>query len=191
MIEQGWRDIDDLHDALGRIWDDLSDLRTLHPNGPGTDPVLKDPTDVDACLATRSGAALLQLITMAMTVGIKFKLPKDLHYLSPEYEQTSPARLVRTSMSIPAFFEPVVMRTNPETWAERVRGEVSDLLSPRQSKEFEDLTELVFLDGGMMSNLPSDSFRDLMPEVPTIVAPLVRGGPSKPITRRKTLMDLA
>jgi len=142
------------------------------------------------CAPCRPGAALLQLITMAMPIGMKFKLPQDLYYLSPEYQRTSPARLVRTSMSIPAFFEPVVMQTNRETWGHRIATQVSDLLTASQSRQFESLEELVFLDGGMMSNLPSDSFRELMPEVPTIVVPLVHGTAAPEITRRRNFTDL-
>ena len=190
LLELNCNTINDLYEALDTVWDDLADLRALYPNGPDRDPVLKDLSKVDASLAGRPGTALLHLITMAMPVGLKFKLPQDLYYLSPEYQRTSPARLVRTSMSIPAFFEPVVMRTNRQTWAGRVQSEVSDLLPAGQSEQFEALRELVFLDGGMMSNLPSDSFRELMPEVPTIVVPLVRGGEAKEITRRKRLSAL-
>ena len=190
MTELGWARIDDLYAALDRVWADLSDLRSLRADDGAGNPVLMDPSRVDPALDGRPGAALLQLISMAMPVGLKFRLPQDLHYLSAEYERISPARLVRTSMSIPAFFEPVVMRTNPDTWAERVRGEVSDLVSRHEARRFEELADLTFLDGGMMSNLPSDSFRDLMPEVPTIVVPLVHGGTPREITRRKGLADL-
>ncbi len=191
MRAQGWNRIEDMYAALDAIWADLADLRALHPQGPGRAPVLRDPSGVDTALSGRPGAALLQLISMAMPVGVKFKLPQDLYYLSAEYQQISPARLVRTSMSIPAFFEPVVMQTNPETWAARVRTELSDLLSRDRAHSFEDLSELMFLDGGMMSNLPSDSFRDLMPDMPTIVVPLVSGGASPAITRRRRFADLA
>lgn len=82
------------------------------------------------------------------------------------------------------------MKTNPQTWPLRVQTEVADLVSVPQAESFQALKELSFLDGGMMSNLPSDSFRDLMPDVPTVVVPLVHGGAAKPITRRKRLADL-
>ncbi len=190
MTELGWARIDDLYAALDRIWHDLSDLRALRADDGNGDPVLRDPSRVDPSLEARPGVVLLQLISMAMPVGLKFRLPQDLHYLAAEYERISPARLVRTSMSIPAFFEPVVMRTNPKTWAERVRNEVSDLVSRHEARGFGELEELMFLDGGMMSNLPSDSFRDLMPDVPTVVVPLVHGGTPRNITRRNRLADL-
>lgn len=191
MKEQNCGTIEELYDCLESVWSDLEDLRQLHIDGADRDPVLTSPATLDVALADRPGAALLQLITMAMPVGVKFKLPQDLYYLSPEYQNASPARLVRTSMSIPAFFEPVVMRTNAQTWPHRVKNEVSDLVSFQQAQAFEELRELVFLDGGMLSNLPSDSFRDVMPEVPTIVVPLVKGGTPKEITRRNRLVDLA
>lgn len=182
--------IDDLYATLDAIWDDLADLRALHLDGGCSGPALADQSAIDPSLSGRPGAALLQLITMAMPIGMKFKLPQDLYYLSPEYQRTSPARLVRTSMSIPAFFEPVVMQTNRETWGHRIATQVSDLLTASQSRQFESLEELVFLDGGMMSNLPSDSFRELMPEVPTIVVPLVHGTAAPEITRRRNFTDL-
>ena len=186
MQEQGFSTIEELYDSLACIWDDLEDLRMLFMDGSNLSPILKSPA-----LKEHPGSALLQLITMAMPAGIKFTLPQDLYYLSPEYQQSSPARLVRTSMSIPAFLEPVVMRTNPETWPERVKQEVADLVTKDTTASFKDLKELIFLDGGMISNLPSDSFRDLMPEVPTVVVPLVSGGPARVITRRNRLRDLA
>ncbi|MEM1235383.1 MAG: patatin-like phospholipase family protein [Pseudomonadota bacterium] len=191
LDELGWNSIDDLYEALDAIWADLEDLRALPSDSHTAGPILRDPAKADPSLAQRPAAALLQLIAMAMPVGLKFKLPQDLYYLSAEYERVSPARLVRTSMSIPAFFDPVVMQTNKSTWPRRVQSDITDLLTAVQSQEFSDLNELAFLDGGMMSNLPSDSFRDLMPDVPTIVVPLVNGGSTQRITRRRRLGDLA
>ena len=190
LSELGCATIADLYQALDRIWDDLSDLTKLRPHGKQGEPTLRVPPEQDEALNTHPGAVLLQLITMAMPVGLKFQLPQDLLYLSPEYQAISPARLVRTSMSIPGFFEPVVMQTNKQTWRHRVASDISGLLSADQEKQFSELEDLVFLDGGMMSNLPSDSFRDVMPEVPTIVVPLVGGGAKKEMTRRRKMSDL-
>lgn len=189
--EHNCETIDALYECLDAVWADLADLRKLRMDGSDREAVLQSPEQLDIAFEGRPGTALLQLITMAMPVGLKFKLPQDLYYLSPEYQKSSPARLVRTSMSIPAFFEPVVMRTNSETWPMRVAAEVADLVSGQRAEAFKSLDELVFLDGGMISNLPNDSFRDIMPEVPTVVVPLVKGGSAKPITRRNRLKDLA
>lgn len=191
LAAHGCRTIDDLLAALAAVWDDLGDLRQMGLLGPDCAQTVLHSHAPDTAMEQHPSTALLQLISMAMPVGMKFKLPQDLYYLSPEYQRITPARLVRTSMSIPAFFDPVVMQTNGATWRQRVKAEVSDLMTASQSAHFEDLKELVFLDGGMMSNLPSDSFRELMPQVPTIVVPLVNGTASAEITRRHKLADLA
>lgn len=191
LAQHGCRTIDDLLAALAAVWDDLADLRDTRPLGPDSAPALRHPYPSDTASDQNPGTTLLQLISMAMPVGMKFKLPQDLYYLSPEYQRITPARLVRTSMSIPAFFDPVVMQTNPATWRQRVKTDVSDLMTASQSARFEELKELLFLDGGMMSNLPSDSFREMMPDVPTIVVPLVNGKAAPEIARRRKFSDLA
>lgn len=191
LNELNFKTIDDLYEALNAIWVDLEDLRNMQANGHGPEPILRDSARTNSSRAKNPGVSLLQLITMAMPVGTKFKLPQDLYYLSAEYQRTSPARLVRTSMSIPAFFDPVVIETNKATWPQKVRSEISGLVTAEQTREYEKLRELAFLDGGMMSNLPNDSFRELMPQVPTIVVPLVNGGRPRLVTRRRKFADLA
>lgn len=52
--------IDDLYDALGQVWADLNDLTTLRPNGPSTDPVLRNPGLSNPSLMQRPGVALPQ-----------------------------------------------------------------------------------------------------------------------------------
>lgn len=186
MEELDFASIEELSDALDTIWNDVSDLTTEH----GID----NASPEKLLISDRSndpGYQLLQLITTAMPVGLKFNLPEDLIHLAPEYRQSSPSSLVRTSMSIPGFFEPVVMRTNQESWPSFANRSLGRLLPKNKREYFADLDELTFLDGGLLSNLPSDSFRKLMPNVPTVVVPLYGDQKLTEVTGRRSFADLA
>ena len=189
MRDMEFGSIEQLDEALKTIWSDIEDL---------TEPTLGDgipaPISLDRYGGSNGQKArhrdLLQLVTTAMPVGLKLTLPQDLTYLDPEYQRVSPARLVRTSMSIPAFFEPVTMRTNKSTWPTQAGETLGHLLPQNKLNFFKDLDELVFLDGGLVSNLPSDSFRDVMRDVPTIVVPLYGDQKNPAVTGRRAYRDL-
>ncbi len=198
LDDLGFKSIEDMYQALDEIWSDLEELRT------GKDPEdqrmaeAKFPGRVDdspilnALDSERDhpGIELLQVVATAMPVGLKMQFPQDLNLLSDEYSKTSPARLVRTSMSIPAFFEPVVMRPDRTAWPAFAKDKLRGLFSEDQIRRFAELEKFVFLDGGLTSNLPSDSFRKLMPDVPTVVVPLISSGEKQHVSQRRKLSDL-
>ncbi|MEM6384226.1 MAG: patatin-like phospholipase family protein [Pseudomonadota bacterium] len=190
----GFRTIDQLYDALDAIYHDVEGLRGAEAkniiDGLPREIFRTEPHAGNGKDGARPGAALLKLMTMAMPAGLKLSLPEDLTLLQAEYQHASPARLVRTSMSIPGFFEPVVMRTNSVRWGRHIQNSLGPVLSDKEANSLADLADLWFLDGGMMSNLPSDSYRSLMPEVPTIVVPLVSRSKPKRIGGRRTYANL-
>lgn len=120
-------------------------------------------------------ARIFKLISSAMPIGMKFELPKDLVYLHLQREQISPAKLVRMSMAIPAFFEPVRIPVNRAKWSQApLLNHLKDLVSNSDvASRFDRLDELTFIDGGVFSNMPSDSFETDLPDLPTILVPLV------------------
>ena len=189
MSEMDFGSIEQLDSALKAIWDDIEEL-TEPDLGDGIPaPISRNGTGGSNGRNARH-RDLLQLVTTAMPVGLKLTLPQDLSYLDPEYQRVSPARLVRTSMSIPAFFEPVTMRTNKSTWPTQAGDSLGHLLPENRLNFFKDLDELVFLDGGLVSNLPSDSFREVMRDVPTIVVPLYGDQKNPAVTGRRAYRDL-
>ncbi len=95
----------------------------------------------------------LAIIAADITTHSKIEFPRmsDLFFSQPD--DVSPARLVRTSMSIPFFFEPVTFdnipnsgKMNDEKWLQhcRYRGEVPP--------------SVCFVDGGLLSNFPINVF---------------------------------
>ncbi len=122
----------------------------------------------------------LAIIAADVTTHSKVEFPQmaELYFAKPD--EVSPARLVRTSMSIPLFFEPVTISPIPGSgskkhpaWIKHCRyfGEVP----PKAS----------FVDGGMLSNFPINVFhrRDGgVPRKPTFGARLS--------TYRETYSDL-
>lgn len=126
------------------------------------------------------------MMTSAMPIGVKFVLPEDTKYLNMEPALTSPARLVRMSMAIPVFFDPVRIGVNR---ASLKNGDLLDyhkrLSAGQQTSEaWEDIETLTFIDGGVFSNLPLDAFETVMPDLPTILVPV--GGPPKPKPFRRS-----
>ncbi len=161
---------DDLHNATTEPADAL-------PFGP------KDPTEEGAL----KGEDLFKVISFAMPTGMKFKLPEDLKLLHAEYETLPAARLLRMSMSIPLFFEPVTMRTNPAAWEDHVGRSYANFVSDRVGTELKEIDALTFLDGGLFSNLPTDALVDHMsPDIGSISVPLVSNSKSVGFQRRNT-----
>jgi NTE family protein len=129
------------------------------------------------------GDSLLQIMAACTSLGVKFQFPHDARYLKSTVMQRSPAQLVRASMSIPLFFEPKRFDVNPTRWQEFIGLRVKNLIDKDQEKDFLALDEVVFLDGGIFSNLPADAFREVMPDVPAIIVPLVSVKSDRPFRR--------
>ena len=132
--------------------------------------------------------SLLKLYTSAMPVGLKFELPRQMTLLEHEPQTLSPARLVRMSMSIPAFFEPVRMPLKGKVWrdgSESPLVPLQKLVSASEAREYRDLEALNFVDGGMFANLPSDAFDENLSSLPTLLVPLIGAGKAQRYQRSK------
>ncbi len=107
----------------------------------------------------------LAIITSEITTHSKIEFPAMAELYWKEPNKLNPAVLVRASMSIPFFFEPLVVRDIPnkgaqadERWDELVsyKGKVP--------------SEVKFVDGGMLSNFPINVFHredNETPRMPT------------------------
>lgn len=85
---------------------------------------------------------------------IEFPLMADLYWSNPD--EISPALFVRASMSIPLFFSPLRITNIPSAPAKRVQK----LWDDRIRYEGPIPSEVMFIDGGIMSNFPIDIFHD-------------------------------
>jgi NTE family protein len=86
-----------------------------------------------------------------ITRAVLVRIPWDFDYygLTPNNEEV--VRAVRASMSIPFFFEPVTVRTNPSDVTVPGPGDTS-------TKEHFDGGSVTWVDGGMLANFPIDAF---------------------------------
>lgn len=172
-----------IHDTLARAEYDLKALDDRFGHGDcrvlvtsGSTPNVRD-----------KAAALLKMIASAMPIGVKFVLPEHTKYLEMEPALTSPARLVRMSMAIPLFFDPVRIAVNRDSFSKApFLDYIKNLSSDRQtSRAWEEIERLTFIDGGVFSNLPLDAFETVLPDLPTILVP-VGGAPGPERFRRST-----
>ena len=123
-------------------------------------------------LTPKTAAAGLKIVASDVTTETKAVFPEmaDLYFKKPE--EVDPAKFIRASMSIPLFFEPFRVKGLPkgkealERWGKLgYRGKIPP--------------EIVFADGGIMSNFPIDLFHDptskATPLAPTFGARLGSG----------------
>ena len=161
--------LESIYATLERAEDDLKPL--FAPATPNL-RLLRSPQSNRP--AQEQAKDLLRIIASALPIGMKFELPRQMKYLRHNPAGLSPAKLARMSMAIPAFFEPVRMQVNPTQWKQApFLRHLAELSSAETGRAFEELTELTFIDGGVFANLPSDSFTDTLPDLPTILVPLV------------------
>lgn len=105
----------------------------------------------------------MAIITADITTESKIVFPKmiDLFYSNPDVQ--NPADFVRASMSIPLFFSPFKIKNIPggiDAW-----NKWNDATCLRTSVP----SEVMFMDGGIISNFPIDIFHENMnvPASPT------------------------
>ncbi|PPK85131.1 patatin-like phospholipase [Neolewinella xylanilytica] len=109
----------------------------------------------------------IAIVAADITTQTKVEFPRMAHLYYAEPEAQNPASFVRASMSIPFFFEP---KRASLAWTRGKEDEVR-----RRWRAVADYTgelpkEIVFVDGGVMSNFPIDLFHqpDVIPLRPTI-----------------------
>jgi NTE family protein len=111
-------------------------------------------------LSAEEAKACLKIVAADVTTETKVVFPEMAHLYFKKPEKVNPAHFVRASMSIPLFFHPYRVSGHPkgttalDDWRKTV-GYVGRI--PK---------EIVFIDGGIMSNFPVDLFHDPKPGVP-------------------------
>jgi NTE family protein len=138
-----------------------ADLRTLRMQPPKNGLFMRE---------NRGGAQLpperqsrVAIVAADINTESKVIFPEMAHLYWSDPEGVNPAEFVRASMSIPFFFHPYRVKNIPKgeaQWKEWVkhtgyRGNIPD--------------EVMFMDGGTMSNFPIDLFHDYtkIPNAPT------------------------
>lgn len=129
----------------------------------------------------------LVIITADVTTQTKVEFPRMAQLYWQSSDSIHPAQFVRASMSIPLFFEPVIVQDLPKgpevqkMWQEWVRyyGPI-----PNQVK---------FVDGGLIANFPIDAFHvNKVPRLPSFGVKLgsTRNEPNEDNTLRGFAKDL-
>lgn len=132
---------------------DLTALREQTPDGLKnvlTGEVLNKPI------------AKLAIITSDITTHTKTEFPRmaELYWENPE--TLSPSKFVRSSMSIPFFFEPFQVKNLPNA------GKVNDSKWEEHARYNGPVpNEVKFVDGGMLSNFPINVFHKTDGGLPT------------------------
>jgi NTE family protein len=108
----------------------------------------------------------LAMIAADVTTETKVELPKMAKLYWPDPAAVNPACFARASMSIPLFFEPFKVRDCPCSDAQRAEWEALAGYLGELPKE------VVFVDGGIMSNFPINVFHQAhrVPSAPTFGA---------------------
>ncbi len=109
----------------------------------------------------------LAIVAADITTQTKVEFPRmsDLYYEDPAAQH--PASFVRASMSIPFFFTP---QRASLLWARQDQAAVRRRWRKKAGFHGELPDEVIFVDGGVMSNFPIDVFHepDIIPMQPTI-----------------------
>ncbi|UCE23686.1 MAG: patatin-like phospholipase family protein [Candidatus Zixiibacteriota bacterium] len=162
LMLKGWQVIDNLTERLG-----LNPGKTflewltsqLKKYGVTTlaelEQQMKPPSlhtrDGDAISARKAGAKLA-LVAADISTETKVVFPEMAPLYWRKYKQVNPACFVRASMSIPAFFEPYRIKEIPQGL------EAARLWDKHAGYDGHLPEEVVFVDGGIMSNFPITLF---------------------------------
>ena len=92
------------------------------------------------------------------SMGLKFVFPRDLSLFSSRHEHGSPSLMARASMSVPVFFEPLVLDLDSAEWAKHVECRFGEFFGDQVIRDLASATNVAFLDGGLLSNFPIDAF---------------------------------
>lgn len=200
LTRLGVPDTNHLEIHLQALVDRLTDLGLPEP------AVRVDPTSsISQKIPTHE---MLRVTATGLPAGLKFTFPGDRKLLSSVYASASPALYVRASMAIPGFFEPKRMDLAPEHWREEVRERLDGFVAANTLDDLGRLREVVFVDGGLLSNVQVDAFETMMRpkkargrngqfqkskgrQFPTIVATLVSWHGARAYQARGSVSGLA
>jgi NTE family protein len=103
------------------------------------------------------------VIASDLTTGTKVEFPRMRLLYWKDVDKVNPALYVRASMSVPYFFEPMVIKDIPQ--GDQAQQNWIDMVGFNGKPP----TESYFVDGGIMSNFPIDVFHNkaAVPRMPT------------------------
>ncbi len=109
----------------------------------------------------------IAIVAADITTQTKVEFPRMAHLYYEHPEDQNPASFVRASMSIPFFFEP---KRASLAWTRGRENEIRRRWRSVADYSGELPSEIVFVDGGVMSNFPIDLFHqaDIIPLRPTV-----------------------
>lgn len=109
----------------------------------------------------------LAIITADVTTETKVELPRMAELYWKEVNKISPALFARASMSIPFFFHPMKVTGIPKDINAEARWEKLAGYLIKEEGKLPD--QVLFMDGGIMSNFPIDVFHNpsAIPKAPT------------------------
>jgi len=109
----------------------------------------------------------LAIIAADVTTETKVEFPRMAELYWTDVNKINPALFVRASMSIPYFFQPMKVKRIPKGPEAEKRWE--ELAGYRIVEEGRLPSEVLFIDGGIMSNFPIDVFHNTtkVPSAPT------------------------
>jgi len=153
--------------------------------------VIKHFVDADRDGNKRSpnAGSTLKLIAAALPIGLKFEFPKDLSCLVERYGRMNPALLVRASMAVPAFFDPVAFDVRRGAWETHINQKFEGLSVKDIKDEMGKLDRIYMVDGGAFSNLPLDAFLSEN-KLPTVAVTLIQAPRNAFTWRSKSLRAL-
>jgi NTE family protein len=143
---------EDLGTRLHATYRDLS-VRLSWNCAPSSAPDPIVPTQMLRVVATG-----LPQASVPTSLGLKFVFPRDLELFSSRHEHGSPASIARASMSVPLFFEPLVLDLDSAEWAKHVEDRFGEFFGDQVITDLSSATSVAFLDGGLLSNFPIDAF---------------------------------
>lgn len=94
----------------------------------------------------------------AVPIALKLVFPQKLDVISSRPELLSPARMVRASMSVPLFFDPMVCDLQSGPWEKTVDEWFKSTMLDSSREALHKCREIAFIDGGILSNFPIDAF---------------------------------
>ena len=142
-----------LRDNLCALPEDLYHLSNYGKRKRSVTPEERDPK--------------IAIVAADITTQTKVEFPRMAHLYYEQPEEQNPASFVRASMSIPFFFEP---KRASLAWTKGRESEVRRRWRTVADYSGELPEEIVFVDGGVMSNFPIDLFHqpDVIPLRPTV-----------------------
>ena len=141
----------------------LADLQARLQTRPGGLHVRPDAGHAERPLP--SGRLALVAADIATETKVLFPQMADMYFKTPD--KVDPALFARASMSIPFFFEPLILKGLPRDEAARERWHAVGY--DTRTEKGGVPRRAVFVDGGIMSNFPIDVFHSprSVPRMPT------------------------